>query len=113
MCYDRKKDRRAPCYAGAQVRFGDHVAAVCMRPATLREPWPVLNKPLLSGPAAGGYYEPDGGAYHVNREGYYWTSWEDIALTFDCSESYSPCLMLNYYAVLGFSVRLFCQLPAE
>ena len=72
-----------------------------------------LEQAIAVWPAAGGYYEPDGGAYHVNREGYYWTSWEDIALTFDCSESYSPCLMLNYYAVLGFSVRLFCQLPAE
>ena len=53
MCYDRKKDRGAPYYAGAQVRFGDHVAAVCMRPASLREPWPVLNKPIAVWPGAG------------------------------------------------------------
>lgn len=56
MCYDRKKDRGAPYYAGAQVRFGGHVAAVCMRPASLREPWPVLNKPLLSGLGPGRLY---------------------------------------------------------
>lgn len=68
----------------------------------------------------GSYNESEGGAYRVNRAGYYWTSTPHIigvdatyALQIPYDNWGYSGEMNGYYRELGLSVRLFCLLPTD
>ena len=73
----------------------------------------------LTLPCDGGYYESEGGAYNVNRSGYYWASTPHgsiyaSSLRIESDNFWGISGEMNGYGnVLGYSVRLFCLLPTD
>ena len=81
--------------------------------------WPIGSASLTL-TCDGGYHESRGGAYSVNRYGYYWTS-TPHSISVDASytlwiydSGYSVAGEMNgFNRDLGLSVRLFCLLPTN